>query len=326
MASPRLCQHPFGEFFLFFFFPPHSRRAGRRQSKFTYEPGRQQGNASATFQWLDGLIKINLGFRLGCIGPNFRNTIVLAHASVHDYILSQDFTDDFTQGRRVSSATSNTLLGKSCVHYRLHFADLVHPLNANTLPDAHVKSQRDTGSVRNPEREQPKPTIGPIEHIFASVSSSFLPLLWEPVGPNYRSREKSKLSICAGGEAESTQFWPDTAKSNIFNNYEGIGKIAENRTRGQKSGTDHAEEGGDRKAASSGTSLVLGGPDKGNILGTPKSRAEERRRSADWGGGLGDDGGKQEDAEQTDSDRFPTFLFHAHVVSRSSVKHQNSTV
>ncbi|KAJ6501362.1 hypothetical protein DFH09DRAFT_1102519 [Mycena vulgaris] len=161
MASPRLCQHPFGEFFLFFSFPlTLDELVDANSNSLTSQGDRQQSNTDAIFRWLDGLIKINPGFRLGRIGPNFRDTIFLAHASVHDYILSQGFTDDFTQGRRVSSATSNTLLGKSCVHYLPHFADLVHPLNANSLPAAQVESQRHTGIETFPEEKQNRHNAG----------------------------------------------------------------------------------------------------------------------------------------------------------------------
>ncbi|KAJ7808560.1 hypothetical protein B0H13DRAFT_1928458, partial [Mycena leptocephala] len=109
---------------------------------------------------------------------------------------------------------------------------------------AQVKSQRDTGpwavtimiggqdlamDKYNGQKRESKAVGG--------TESRKFPRTIEALRKD-RSREKSKRNMCAGTEVESTLCWPDTAKSNIFNNFEGSGKIAENRTRGQKSGTN----------------------------------------------------------------------------------------
>ncbi|KAJ7112578.1 hypothetical protein C8R44DRAFT_882341 [Mycena epipterygia] len=68
--------------------------------------------------------------------PDKAPVVILAHASVEDYLKSPQFAArhkcDLSQG------FSHTFLAKTCVGYLLHFAD--HPLNAETFPDYPLSS------------------------------------------------------------------------------------------------------------------------------------------------------------------------------------------
>ncbi|KAJ6586270.1 ankyrin repeat-containing domain protein [Mycena vulgaris] len=86
--------------------------------QYIYKPGRREGNAVAIPKWLEGLATFT--------GPS----VVLAHASVQDYLLSTRLTTKF--GCDFSAGLSDTFLAQTCIGYLLHFAD--HPLEEDGLP------------------------------------------------------------------------------------------------------------------------------------------------------------------------------------------------
>ncbi|KAJ7102707.1 ankyrin repeat-containing domain protein [Mycena epipterygia] len=86
----------------------------------TYCPTRREDNTVAIVEWLEGLVTISDGFGT--------QHVVLAHASVQDYLLSPQFIN--LTGFDLSEKPSHNFLSQSCIGYLLHFAD--HPLCSNT--------------------------------------------------------------------------------------------------------------------------------------------------------------------------------------------------
>ncbi|KAJ7722426.1 ankyrin repeat-containing domain protein [Mycena maculata] len=93
---------------------------------FIYDPSRREGNTSAIFAWLDGLIVVT---------KDWRRSVALAHASVQDYILSKQYMERFAAGVDFTERTSHKLITQTCVHYLLYFGDPENPLNAETSPN-----------------------------------------------------------------------------------------------------------------------------------------------------------------------------------------------
>ncbi|KAJ7845607.1 hypothetical protein B0H14DRAFT_3867996 [Mycena olivaceomarginata] len=88
---------------------------------YAYDPSVRTDNANAILEWLEGLVTVHWR------GPKKR--LVLAHASVQDYIMSKQFIFGFD----LRSGPSHTFIAQSCIGYLLHFAD--HPLNSSTFPN-----------------------------------------------------------------------------------------------------------------------------------------------------------------------------------------------
>ncbi|KAJ7127801.1 ankyrin repeat-containing domain protein [Mycena epipterygia] len=86
--------------------------------KYTYCPSRRDDNRVAIVEWLEGLVTI---FQ----DSKGNQQVILAHASVQDYLLSRQFTD--IAGFDLSEKLSHTFLAQSCIGHLLHFAD--HPLD-----------------------------------------------------------------------------------------------------------------------------------------------------------------------------------------------------
>ncbi|KAJ7127852.1 ankyrin repeat-containing domain protein [Mycena epipterygia] len=84
----------------------------------TYDPSRREDNTLAIVEWLEGLVTIS-------DHASGARRVVLAHASVQDYLLSTQFTN--LTGFDLSDKLSHTFLAESCIGYLLHFAD--HPLD-----------------------------------------------------------------------------------------------------------------------------------------------------------------------------------------------------
>ncbi|KAJ7127859.1 ankyrin repeat-containing domain protein, partial [Mycena epipterygia] len=84
-----------------------------------YHPSRREDNGVAIVEWLEGLVTIS------------NNRVVLAHASVQDYLLSAQFMQ--LTGFNLSEEHSHTFLAQSCIGYLLHFAD--HPLDPDTIQE-----------------------------------------------------------------------------------------------------------------------------------------------------------------------------------------------
>ncbi|KAJ7112635.1 ankyrin repeat-containing domain protein, partial [Mycena epipterygia] len=96
-----------------------------------FQPTQRDDCANRVCSLLEGLVTVG---RL-----NYWNetpVVVLAHASVADYLKSPQFAArhkcDLSQG------FSHTFLAQTCVGYLLHFAD--HPLNAETFPNYPLSS------------------------------------------------------------------------------------------------------------------------------------------------------------------------------------------
>ncbi|KAJ6603326.1 ankyrin repeat-containing domain protein [Mycena vulgaris] len=77
---------------------------------FIYVPGRREGNEVAILRWLEGLVTVNQS-----------SEVVLAHASVQDYILSRQFSVKFS--RDISVGLSHTFIAQTCIGYMLHFSN-----------------------------------------------------------------------------------------------------------------------------------------------------------------------------------------------------------
>ncbi|KAJ6571501.1 ankyrin repeat-containing domain protein [Mycena capillaripes] len=96
-------------------------------SRFRYEPMIRQDMSSEILQWLDGLVILKSEWD--------GKDIVIAHASVQDYVLSTQFSNQFARSRNFTDHVSNAFIAQSCICYLLHFADPVHALNAETFPN-----------------------------------------------------------------------------------------------------------------------------------------------------------------------------------------------
>ncbi|KAJ7458853.1 ankyrin repeat-containing domain protein [Mycena latifolia] len=92
--------------------------------QYVYEPHRREGNKVAILRWLEGLIIVN------------SSRVILAHASVQDYLLSKEFAHKF--GHNLSTSISHTFIAQTCIHYFLHFSS--HPFDA-TLHDNYPLAQ-----------------------------------------------------------------------------------------------------------------------------------------------------------------------------------------
>ncbi|KAJ7498167.1 ankyrin repeat-containing domain protein [Mycena galericulata] len=91
-------------------------------ARYTYDPVLREDNINAIPDWLEGLATIR--------DHNGAKTVVLTHASVQDYLLSQHFMDKF--GYDLGQGPSHSFIARSCIGYLLHFAS--HPLNSETFP------------------------------------------------------------------------------------------------------------------------------------------------------------------------------------------------
>ncbi|KAJ6504050.1 ankyrin repeat-containing domain protein [Mycena vulgaris] len=76
---------------------------------YTYKPSRREGNMVMIPRWLEGLATFT------------GRSVVLAHASVQDYLLSTLLTDKF--GYNFSARLSHTFIARTCIGYFLHFAN-----------------------------------------------------------------------------------------------------------------------------------------------------------------------------------------------------------
>ncbi|KAJ7112614.1 ankyrin repeat-containing domain protein [Mycena epipterygia] len=111
-----------------------------------FQPTQREECANRVCSLLEGLVTVSMSTgdndSLYNYEPHYQDppdealVVVLAHASVADYLMSPQFTErhkcDLSQG------FSHTFLAQTCVGYLLHFAD--HPLNAQTFPDYPLSS------------------------------------------------------------------------------------------------------------------------------------------------------------------------------------------
>ncbi|KAJ7319384.1 hypothetical protein DFH08DRAFT_1086266 [Mycena albidolilacea] len=88
---------------------------------YTYDPSMREDNTNAILEWLEGLTTVR--------DYDNRETLVLAHASVQDYLLSGRFTAKF--GYDIAQGPSHSFIARVCISYLLHFAD--HPLDTETF-------------------------------------------------------------------------------------------------------------------------------------------------------------------------------------------------
>ncbi|KAJ6546210.1 ankyrin repeat-containing domain protein [Mycena vulgaris] len=88
-------------------------------TRYIYIPSRREGNTGAILRWLEGLVVVNQSSEL-----------ILAHASVHDYVLSKPFSHKFS--RDLSGPSSHTFIALTCMGYLMHFSN--HSLDDGTLP------------------------------------------------------------------------------------------------------------------------------------------------------------------------------------------------
>ncbi|KAJ7458855.1 ankyrin repeat-containing domain protein [Mycena latifolia] len=86
-------------------------------TQYIYEPNHRDGNKVAILRWLEGLVIAN------------SSRVILAHASVQDYLLSKEFTAKF--GYSLSANLSHSFIAQTCIHYFLHFSN--HHLDGTSL-------------------------------------------------------------------------------------------------------------------------------------------------------------------------------------------------
>ncbi|KAF7339002.1 hypothetical protein MVEN_01976400 [Mycena venus] len=96
-------------------------------TKSIYDPNYRPGNY-AIFKVLEGLIAIKHD---GSAKPS----IVLAHSSVKDYILSPEFQWEFGTVINLTKDVSHKFIAQTCIRYLLLFAVGNHSMTLDTLPD-----------------------------------------------------------------------------------------------------------------------------------------------------------------------------------------------
>ncbi|KAJ7770952.1 hypothetical protein DFH07DRAFT_914759 [Mycena maculata] len=84
--------------------------------QYIYKPSRRERNASTIFDWLEGLVVKSTYYG--------DSVVALAHASVHDYLLSQEFTVKF--GHNLNEPLSHTFLSRTCITHLVYLCN--HPL------------------------------------------------------------------------------------------------------------------------------------------------------------------------------------------------------
>ncbi|KAJ7653578.1 ankyrin repeat-containing domain protein [Mycena polygramma] len=92
------------------------------EPRYIYDPTQRQDNVTVIEDWLEGLVTVREDHGLG---------LVLAHASVQDYLLNRHFMDKF--GYDLNANYSHGFVARSCIGYLMHFAD--QPLSQKTFPD-----------------------------------------------------------------------------------------------------------------------------------------------------------------------------------------------
>ncbi|KAF7348832.1 HET-domain-containing protein [Mycena venus] len=90
---------------------------------YTYDPAQRPDNVTVNEEWLEGLATVR--------EDKEQKRLVLAHASVQDYLLTRRFADKF--GYDLSANHSHAWVARGCIGYLMHFAD--HPLSKETLPE-----------------------------------------------------------------------------------------------------------------------------------------------------------------------------------------------
>ncbi|KAJ7482175.1 ankyrin repeat-containing domain protein [Mycena galericulata] len=81
-------------------------------AQFIYKPEQQEGTKQAIFDWLEGLVVSKF--------QDNETKIILAHASVQDYLLDRHFTIKFHCD--LNEGTSHTFITQTCITYLLHFS------------------------------------------------------------------------------------------------------------------------------------------------------------------------------------------------------------
>ncbi|KAJ6585683.1 hypothetical protein B0H19DRAFT_1110477 [Mycena capillaripes] len=87
----------------------------------TYDPSLRNDHLNSVLNWLEGLVTVTTD-------RNGKQCLVLAHASVEDYILSNQFKDEFRCD--LGAGLSHTFIAQSCIGYLLHFSG--HPPDPST--------------------------------------------------------------------------------------------------------------------------------------------------------------------------------------------------
>ncbi|KAJ6487633.1 ankyrin repeat-containing domain protein [Mycena sanguinolenta] len=92
-------------------------------TRYLYDPSVWEDHTNAIPEWLEGLATVR--------DHGDRKTVVLAHASVRNYVLSGTFAGKC--GYDLNQGHSYAFIARSCMGCLLHFSD--HPLDLKTLPD-----------------------------------------------------------------------------------------------------------------------------------------------------------------------------------------------
>ncbi|KAJ6505850.1 ankyrin repeat-containing domain protein [Mycena vitilis] len=95
--------------------------------QWVFEP-QNRGNVEDVCRLLEGLVTVGSVSKFDLVDQE--RPVTLAHSSVNDYIISEQFSTKYKHD--LTEAPSHTFLTHSCVAYLLHFKH--NPLNSDTLP------------------------------------------------------------------------------------------------------------------------------------------------------------------------------------------------
>jgi hypothetical protein len=96
--------------------------------RYIYDPTQRCGYAVGVCRLLEGLIIVNT---MDSFNARSLQVVGLAHASVADYIVSDEFPQQYKYD--LKRGPSHTSLAQTCVDYLLYFVD--HPASPTTLPN-----------------------------------------------------------------------------------------------------------------------------------------------------------------------------------------------
>ncbi|KAJ7779511.1 hypothetical protein DFH07DRAFT_1030384 [Mycena maculata] len=93
---------------------------------YIYKPDYRKANATAIFDWLEGLV---IETKAAWPDEQDQTRVELAHASVQDYLLSDQFRTKF--GCDLNEGRSHTFIARTCISYFLYLTN--HPLEEGTI-------------------------------------------------------------------------------------------------------------------------------------------------------------------------------------------------
>ncbi|KAJ7434124.1 ankyrin repeat-containing domain protein [Mycena galericulata] len=168
-----------------------------KEEHYIYDPSMRRDHSEAIPEWFEGLATVSHEI--------FNSSLVLSHASVQDYIMSSHFTNKF--GYDLNSGPSHTFIARSCISYRLHFAE--HPLNEETLLDYPLASYAAKFWCHHLLRSADQTALLPeAMHLLDDGSEQYIALEWRQRGYHPRWHlMRSPLLLCSEeGYIEGVRF------------------------------------------------------------------------------------------------------------------------